>query len=153
MEPPKKTSIVYERARWADVDLVGIMRYSAFTRFIELAEQELMRDAGTSFSEIFDAPTIWLPRRQLTIEYLAPVRLDEKLELETFLSHMGDSSMVYHVDMRNEAGVLVAAASLVVVSVAVSNFKKVPLDRSFRELLSPYIGSVEAVRARRSSGK
>ena len=34
-----------DRVRWADVDLVGIMRYSAVTRFLDTAEQELLREA------------------------------------------------------------------------------------------------------------
>lgn len=151
MERPNKTSIVHERVRWADVDLVGIMRYSAFPRLVELAEQELMREAGLPYSEIFAAPEIWLPRRQLTIEYLAPAKIDEQLELETFVSRMGETSMTYHVDIRNDGGMLVASASLVVVAVTVADFAKVPLTAAFRNALTPFVNSPEAVRAARSA--
>lgn len=149
MKLPRKTSITHERVRWADVDLVGIMRYTAFGRLIELAEQELLREAGMPFSEVFTNPEFWLPRRHLEIDYLAPVRIDELLELETYLSSMSESTMIYHVDVRNEAGVLVAVSKLVVVTVSTSDFAKVPLDSRVRSLLSPYVGDPEAVRARR----
>lgn len=152
MDQPKgKTSVIRERVRWADVDLVGIMRYSAFTRLIELAEQELMRDAGLPYGELFQSPEYWLPRRHLAIDYLAPARIDEELELETFVSRMGETSMTYHVDVRNPEGTLVASASLVVVCVTVAEFSKVPVPAALRKLLEPFVSAPEAVRAARST--
>jgi YbgC/YbaW family acyl-CoA thioester hydrolase len=145
-----RTCIVQDRVRWADVDLVGIMRYSAFTRLIELGEQELCRDAGLPYSEIFQAPEVWLPRRMLTIEYLAPARIDDLLDVETFVSRMGETSLTYHVDIRSQAGTLVATASLVVVCVTAAEFRKIPMNREFRDALTPYLGSPEAVRAGRA---
>jgi YbgC/YbaW family acyl-CoA thioester hydrolase len=142
---------VQDRVRWADVDLVGIMRYSAFTRLIELGEQELCREAGLPYSEIFLAPEVWLPRRQLTIEYLAPARIDDLLDIETFVSRMGETSLTYHVDIRSQAGTLVATASLVVVCVTASEFRKIPMDPEFREALTPYLNSPDVVRAGRGS--
>ena len=146
-----RTFRITERVRWADVDLVGIMRFSAFTRLVELAEQELMREAGLPFNEIFESPEMWLPRRQLTVDYFAPARIDEPLELQAFVSRMGETSMVYQVDTRNEKGTLIAAASLVVVCVTVENFSKRPLPESFRKKLQPYVISIEDARAAYSS--
>ena len=57
--------VTHERVRWADVDLVSIMRFSAFTRLIEIAEQELLRAAGLPYAELFDNPRLWMPRRRL----------------------------------------------------------------------------------------
>ena len=48
---------VVEHVRWADVDLAGIMRFSAVPRFVELAEQELMRAAGYPYSRLMDHPS------------------------------------------------------------------------------------------------
>ena len=150
-ETQGKTSVVHERVRWADVDLVGIMRYSAFTRIIELAEQELCRDAGLPYSSLFEAPDVWLPRRKLTIEYLAPVRIDDQLEIETFVSRMGETSLTYHVDVWSAGGTLVATASLVVVCVTAAEFRKIPMAPEFRNALAPYVASPESVRAARAS--
>lgn len=148
---PGKSCIVQERVRWADVDLVGIMRYSAFTRLIELAEQELMREAGLPYSELFEAPQVWLPRRQLSIEYLAPARIDDELELECYVSRMGETSLTYQVDVRNAMGTMVAAASLVVVCVTAAEFRKIPLVPEFRDVLTPYVMSPETARATRTA--
>lgn len=142
-----------ERVRWADVDLVGIMRFSAFTRLVELAEQELFRDAGLPYHGSFDAPTIWMPRRHLSIEYFAPARIDEALTLVTYLTRIGDTSMTINVDVRTSEGWrLVASAAMVVVCVTVEHFAKRALPVEMRSALAPYACSMEAARSWRPNG-
>jgi len=137
-----------ERVRWSDVDLIGIMRFSAFTRLIELGEQELLRDAGLSYAKIFDAPTIWMPRRHLSIEYFSPARIDDALTLVTYVSRLGDTSLTINVDVRSKTRwTMVAAAAMVVVCVEVDTFAKRPLPRIIRESLAPYACDVEQARA------
>jgi len=137
-----------ERVRWADVDLVGIMRFSAFTRLVELAEQELFRDAGLPYHGAFDAPTVWMPRRHLSIEYFAPARIDDALTLVTYVSRIGETSMTMNVDVRaSESWGLVASAAMVVVCVTVEQFAKRALPLEMREALAAYACSVETGRS------
>ena len=139
--------LVSDRVRWADVDYVRIMRYSAFTRLVEVAEQELMRAAGMPYATLFDAPEVYLPRRHLSIEYFKPVRLDDELSLVTFVSHVGDSAMTFNVDVRTATEwTLVAAAATVVVCVDVATFAKQRLPDDIRNTLAPYICSVAEAR-------
>ncbi len=143
-----KPFVVADRVRWADVDLVRIMRFSAFTRLVEVAEQELMRAAGWSYAQIFDAPTIYLPRRHLSIEYFAPARLDDELLLVTYVSRIGETSLTYNVDVRTATdNALVASAAWVAVCVTVESFTKCPLPEYLRQLMAPYVCSVADVRA------
>jgi YbgC/YbaW family acyl-CoA thioester hydrolase len=150
-QTPGKSCIVQERVRWADVDLVGIMRFSAFTRIIELAEQELMRAAGLPYSELFVDPEVWLPRRQLSIEYLAPAKIDELLEIECYVSKIGETSAIYQVDVWNASGAMVATASLVVVCVTAAEFRKIPMVPEFRDALTPFVMTPEVARAARAT--
>jgi YbgC/YbaW family acyl-CoA thioester hydrolase len=136
-----------ERVRWADVDLVGIMRFSAFTRFVEAAEQELLRAAGLPYSVIFDAPDVWLPRRALSIEYFAPVRIDDLVELSCYVSHTGGSALTVAVDMRTADGGFVAAATMTVVAVTAATFTKRPLPDIVRTALAPFTLSRDEARA------
>ncbi len=140
--------VVRERVRWADVDLVQIMRFSAFTRLVEMAEQELLRAAGLPYATIFDEPEIWMPRRHLGIDYFAPARLDDELALVTYITRLGETALTLNVDVRHaERRTLLAAAAMVVVCVTVSEFTKRPLPRVVREGLAPFVCSVEQVRA------
>lgn len=139
--------LTHDRVRWADVDLVGIMRFSAFTRLVEDAEQELLRAAGLPYSRMFDRPEIWMPRRHLAIEYFAPARIDDALSLVTYVSRLGDTSLTLNVDVRgSDRWTLVASAAMVVVSVTAATFTKRPLPAVVRERLAPFVCSVETGR-------
>ena len=140
--------LAFERVRWADVDLVGIMRFSAFTRFVEHAEQEWLRTAGLPYAEIFEAPTIWMPRRRLAIDYVAPATLDDPLAMATFVSRLGETSLtlaVHVVDARD--GAPRAEAEMVVVCVDRTTFGKRPLPTLIREAAAPWVADADAVRA------
>ncbi len=140
--------VTHERVRWADVDLVSIMRFSAFTRLVEVAEQELLRAAGLPYATLFDHPRIWMPRRRLEIDYFAPARIDDELALVTYVSRMGDTSLTMQVDVRHAPRhTLIAAATMVVVCVTVEGFAKRPLPRITRESLAPFVMTVEDARA------
>lgn len=140
--------LTHERVRWADVDLVAIMRFSAFPRLVEVAEQELLRAVGLPYAILFDQPRLWMPRRRLEIDYFAPAHLDDDLALVTYVSRMGETSLTLQVDIRHATRhTLIAAATMVVVCVTVEGFVKRPLPRSTRDALAPFVLSVEAARA------
>ncbi len=140
--------VTHERVRWADVDLVSIMRFSAFTRLVEVAEQELLRAVGLPYAMLFDNPRVWMPRRRLAIDYFAPARLDDELALVTYVTRMGTTSLTLQVDVRHAARTtLIAAATMVVVCVTVDSFAKRPLPSITRESLAPYVMTVDEARA------
>jgi YbgC/YbaW family acyl-CoA thioester hydrolase len=140
--------VIHERVRWADVDLVGIMRFSAFTRLVENAEQELWRDAGLPYSQQFVRPETWLPRRSLHIEYTAPATIDAPLACVTYVSRLGETAMTFNVDvMSPDFTQLYASATVVAVCVGAADFRKQPLPPELREYMQPYTMSSEAARA------
>jgi YbgC/YbaW family acyl-CoA thioester hydrolase len=128
---------VTERVRWADVDLVGIMRFSAVPRFVEMAEQELLREAGLPNGMRY-VPEVWMPRRHFTIDYLAPARLDDELTLLAWISRLGTTSLTLSVDLAHADGRVVARTALVIVCVTAATFDKRPLPTIVRERLSRF---------------
>ena len=142
-----------DRVRWADVDLVGIMRFSAVTRFVEMAEQELMRAAGYPYERLMNQPPFWMPRRHLSIDYVSPARIDDPLTMVSYVSRMGDTSLTLNVDLHQANGKLVAAAVMVVVCVASDTFIKQPIPDEFRSVLLPFVCSVEDARASREASR
>ena len=137
-----------DRVRWADVDLVGIMRFSAFTRLVENAEQDMCREAGLGYETSMQNPSVWLPRRNFSIAYTAPARIDQVLELVTYVSRVGESSVVFNVDvMAGDFRQLYASAEIVTVCVDAQTFTKVPLPAELRLAMAAYSMSTEAARA------
>jgi acyl-CoA thioester hydrolase len=145
---PRAPHLSRERVRWADVDLVGIMRFSAFTRFVEHAEQEWLRAAGLPYAEIFRAPTIWMPRRRLVLDYLAPARLDDPLVMATWVARLGTTALTVAIDIVDgrDAAPRVQA-EMVVVCVDGTTFAKRPLPDLVRDACAPWVADADAVRA------
>lgn len=146
--PTPRPFLSHDRVRWADVDLVGIMRFSAFTRLVENGEQDLWREAGLAYGNVMQEPDCWMPRRNLNIEYTAPARIDEALLLSTYVSRMGDTSLTFNVDVMSvDRAQLIAAATVVTVCVNASDFNKRSLPAELRAGMTPFALSVGDARA------
>jgi YbgC/YbaW family acyl-CoA thioester hydrolase len=147
VNPPRPFTIT-EYVRWGDIDLAGIICYGAYLRFSEIAETEVFRAAGLPFSELFERFDIWLPRKVIHAEFHAPARLDERLRIVTYFSHLGRTSLTVNYDMMTEdAGTLHAATHQVLVCVSRKTFRKMPLPDALRAALAPFALSTEAARA------
>ncbi|HUI62612.1 MAG TPA: thioesterase family protein, partial [Steroidobacteraceae bacterium] len=89
-----------EHVRWSDVDASGIICWSAYARFVEIGETELFRALGFPYATLWDRLDIWLPRVQSHFEYRSPARLDDLLEIETWVGRIGRSSIRLEFVMR-----------------------------------------------------
>ena len=115
------------------------MRFSAFPRLVEHAEQEWLRAAGQPFHELMRAPTYWLPRRKLTIDYFSPARIDDALAMITYVPRVGESSFTFNVDVvALDDGAPRASAEVVVVCVDRDRFTKRTLPQLLRDTFAPY---------------
>jgi acyl-CoA thioester hydrolase len=128
-----------ERVRWEDVDLAGIVRYSAYTRMLDVAEQEMWRAAGTSAVEVVKSFELWLPRRALQIEFHAPAYFDDLLELRAGVFALGNSSVTLLVDVWSASGVTHhATIRVVLVAVTAERMAPRPIPNELRALIEPF---------------
>lgn len=102
--PPPGAFEVEARVEWADVDLVGIMRYGAYPRLLDLAEAELFRAAGLAFPRLQTEYGVVLVRRVLHLEYRAPARYDAVLRVALWVERAGRSALTLGVCVRDRAG-------------------------------------------------
>ena len=131
---------VSERVRWSDVDLVGIMRYDAYTRFIDVAEGDMLRSVGLSVPKIVERYDVWLPRRVLHVEYHAPARLDDLLAVRAWIAHVGSSSLKLQFEITDaNSGDRRASAHFVLVCVGRADLHKRRLPTEIVLLLRPYV--------------
>lgn len=128
-----------ERVRWSDVDASGIIRWSAYTRFVELAETELFREAGFPYSEIWDRLDIWLPRVQFHLDCRAPARLDDLIEVRTHVDRIGNSSIRFGFEMRKADGTLAAEGYLVVVAIARIDGRPVAVPAALGQAMQAFL--------------
>jgi acyl-CoA thioester hydrolase len=136
---PSGFHCVSERVRWSDVDASGIIRWSAYTRFVELAETELFREIGFPYAEIWDRLDIWLPRVQFHLDCRAPVRLDDLLEVRIRVDRLGNSSIRLGFTMQKADGPLAAESHLVIVAIARIDGQPVAVPAALGQALRPYV--------------
>lgn len=143
----KMPFVTTDYIRWEDIDLAGIARYSAFTRFLDIAETDLYRSLGTPLSTLHAQYKVWLPRKVMHIEYFSPARLDDQIVIVAYFSSIGRTSVTMNVDLlRDDRKSLIATAHLVLVCVNL-NMEKVPLPVEFRNFVARHTMSTDEVRA------
>jgi acyl-CoA thioester hydrolase len=134
---------VEEYVRWEDIDAAGIINYQAYLRFFGLAEAELLRSAGLTYTFLFESLGIWLPRVRVECDFRAPVKLDELLTVEAFFSRVGKTSvhLDFEVRRKRDPGEVVASGRYVLVCVKQKDFLPVPIPDEFRHRIARFVES------------
>lgn len=134
-----KRHTIQEYVRWSDVDASSIIRWSAYTRFVELAETELFREIGFPYATLWDQLDIWLPRVQFHLDCRNPARLDELLDVGIWISRIGRSSIRFEFAMKKQDGQLAAEGYLVIVAISREDGKSVEVPSPLSDALAPYV--------------
>jgi acyl-CoA thioester hydrolase len=133
---------VSEFVRWGDIDLAGIICYGAYVRFFEIAETELFRAIGLPYSQVFERFDFWLPRVQLHFDFRRPALLDDRLDVEVWVSEIGTSSMRLQFEVRTSTPErhLNAEGYEVLVAVSRRDLRPIPVPPDLVAALAPYRG-------------
>jgi acyl-CoA thioester hydrolase len=94
-EPIRVGPEVRERVRWSDVDVMGIVYYGRYVRFMEAAETELFREIGFPYDVLANEHGVWIARVRLECDYRAPAKLDDEVVCRAELRKIGGSSMTF----------------------------------------------------------
>jgi acyl-CoA thioester hydrolase len=104
---------VRERVRWRDVDVMGVVYYGNYLRFVEAAETEFFRALGFSYGRLADEFGVWIARIHLECDYHAPAQLDDEIVCRAELRKVGRSSMTFTFPVARPDGIRLVDASLV----------------------------------------
>ena len=90
------------RVRWMECDAQGIVFNGAYMGYLEIAQAEYFRNLGFSIYRIaqrgyFDSAVV-----KATIEYKAPARVDDILELRARVPRIGNTSLTLDVEIYAE---------------------------------------------------
>src|SRR5262249_44013872 len=67
---------------FSDTDMAGIMHFSAFFRYMEAAEHELLRSMGFSVYSEIDGHPVSFPRVAASCEYHSPAKCEDTLSID-----------------------------------------------------------------------
>ena len=124
MRPPFKFS-AQTRVGFSDTDAQGVVYYGRYMPYFDLARVEYHRHLDMLRAEPGDRQFVM---RAMNVEYHAPARFDDPIEVDVRISRIGTSSVTYEFAAYLEGEVLAVTATqtLVLVDLADRNPCRVP---------------------------
>ena len=84
------------RVEFVDTDMVGLVHFSNFFRYMEAAEVELLQSLGLSVtSQPAGDQKVSFPRRAASCDFVGPARFGDLLDIEVRIEKVGRSSITY----------------------------------------------------------
>ncbi len=123
----------YLRVRYGECDAQKVVFNARYSEYVDLATTEFMRACGlwSALFQDFDFQVV-----KQTIEWKAPARFDDVLEVSVKTARLGNTSFTLAAEFRRrgEDAVIVLAETVYVLVDAVS-LSKTPLTAGFRAAL------------------
>ncbi len=137
-KPPFRYA-AYTRVAFSDTDAQGVVYYGRYLPYFDLARTEYHRHLGP-----LDVARTEFVVRASSVEYHAPARFDDLLEIFVRIAAIGRTSVTYEyaayrVDDDNDALMVVAKQVLVLIEHAERT--TVPVPDGFRQRISEFEGS------------
>ena len=135
-KPPFRYSAL-ARVWFSDTDAQGVVYYGRYMPYFDLSRTEYHRHLGMARFDHVD-----FAMRAVTVDYVAPARFDDLLEVFVRVERIGTTSITYeHAAYRiDEDGgdALMATAKATVVCVALDERRAVPVPEEFRERITAF---------------
>jgi acyl-CoA thioester hydrolase len=124
----------YLRVRYAECDAQKVVFNARYADYVDLATVEFLRALGLGPQVISGALDYQLVKQ--TLEWKAPARFDDVLELSVQATRLGNTSFTLATTFRIAgAPAVIATAETVYVQVDAHTLRKQPLDATLRQRL------------------
>ena len=130
------------RVYWEDTDAGGVVYHAAYVCFLERARTEWLRSLGVSQHDLREREDVVFAVRAMQLDFHAPARLDDVLDVELRLVELGRASAVFaqRIARASDSKVLLEAR-VRLACIAASCFRPRALPESLRtrflEFLQP----------------
>jgi acyl-CoA thioester hydrolase len=117
------------RVYYEDTDAGGVVYHASYVAFYERARTEMLRQHHFNQQDLL-AESIAFVVRRMTVDYLAPARLDDLLEIQSEITSMRGTSMVFTQRIVNADGRVLNEAEVLIVCVDLLSMKPRALPKS-----------------------
>ena len=132
-KPPFRYS-AYARVGFSDTDAQGVVYYGRYMPYFDLARVEFHRHLGRVHVGDVD-----FAMRAVSVEYVAPARFDDLLEIFVRVERIGTTSITYdHAAYRVDDDTLMATAKATLVCIALDERRAVPVPADFRRRVDAF---------------
>ena len=135
--PPFKFS-AETRVGFSDTDAQGVVYYGRYMPYFDLARVEYHRHLDMLRTEPSDRQFVM---RAMTVEYHAPARFDDPIEVDVRIKRIGTSSVTYEFAAYLGGDVLAVTATQTIVLVDLASHKPCRVPDWWREKIRAFEGS------------
>ncbi|MEC9434006.1 MAG: tol-pal system-associated acyl-CoA thioesterase [Pseudomonadota bacterium] len=100
------------RVYYEDTDLAGVVYYANYLRFYERGRSEALRELGVDQAAMKAEGLVFVVRR-FALDYLAPARFDDLLEIRTEIGTLKGASLEMTQEVRREGTAINRATALI----------------------------------------
>jgi acyl-CoA thioester hydrolase len=101
IDPEKSASVIPLRVRFFETDLMGIVHHAAYLTYFEAGRVEWLRRRGVTYAD-WASKGVHLPVVEAHLNYRAPSRFDDELEVKTTLSELRTVSLKFTYEITRE---------------------------------------------------
>lgn len=114
----------------------GVVYYANYLKFMERARSEWLRSFGFEQDALRDESGVVFVVRRVAIDYLAPARFNDQLDVSVGLYEMGRASLSVRQELMRGSGCL-AKAEVTLACVDALGFKPVKIPAPILHALAP----------------
>ncbi len=112
------------RVYYEDTDCAGVVYYAGYLRFMERARTEWLRSMGVEQGTLAREEGVVFAVRRAELDYLAPARLDDLLEVSVGVLRCAGASVRIHQAVRRRGqGQILCRGRMVIACLASSGFR------------------------------
>ncbi|HET8818003.1 MAG TPA: tol-pal system-associated acyl-CoA thioesterase [Xanthomonadaceae bacterium] len=134
------------RVYWEDTDAGGVVYHAQYLAFLERARTEWLRALGQGQERMRAEHDLVFAVRAMRIDFRAPARLDDWLEVSVAVRELRKASLVFAQSIHRD-GALLLDAEVRVVALRASGFRPVPIPPELYIELSKAPPTSETTRA------
>jgi acyl-CoA thioester hydrolase len=136
VRPPFKFS-AKTRVGFSDTDAQGVVYYGRYMPYFDLARVEYLRSLGLLGT---GSERRQFAMRAMTVEYHAPARFDDAIEIDVRVSRIGTTSVTFEFAAYLDGEMLAVTAEQTAVLVDLDERTSCPVPDSFRERIRDFEG-------------
>lgn len=125
------------RVYYEDTDAGGVVYYANYLKFLERARTEWLRSLGYAQQALIEQRGLLFAVRSITLDYLAPARLDDLLAAELRLQRIGRASIEFAQSIRRDGEAkALCTAQVKVACLEAERFRPAVIPADIKESLS-----------------
>ncbi|NTU76893.1 MAG: tol-pal system-associated acyl-CoA thioesterase [Alphaproteobacteria bacterium] len=134
MNKTASTHLFPVRVYYEDTDAGGVVYHTNYLKFAERARTEWLRAVGANHRQLLADDNLYFVVKKLAIDYCAPARLDDLLDVSTEMTGLGAATLDMRQTIRHEDTTL---ANITVTLVTVTrDGKALRLPKGLREKMA-----------------